>query len=75
VAAVGLIAYALGVVIDRMADSLDAVLRIDVGPHPAPVPTMRLRLMEVDDGRSPGSSNISEVACVSLGAPCSTSRL
>lgn len=52
VAALGLIAYALGVIIDRMADSLDAFWRTDVGRDLPPVPTMRLRMMQVDDGRS-----------------------
>jgi 8-oxo-dGTP pyrophosphatase MutT (NUDIX family) len=52
VAAIGLIAYALGVIIDRAADTLYVLVKSDLGPGLPPIPTMRLRMMELDDGRS-----------------------
>jgi 8-oxo-dGTP pyrophosphatase MutT (NUDIX family) len=52
VAAVGLVAYGLGVVVDRVADNLVAPWRSELKGAFPPIPIMRLRMMQLDDGRS-----------------------
>jgi hypothetical protein len=52
VGALGLIAYALGVLVDRVADGLDDLLAVRLAGDYPPVPIMRLRMMTLDDGRA-----------------------
>lgn len=52
VATVGLVAYSLGVIVDRVADNLDVLFKSKIKGEFPPIPIMRLRMMGLDDGKS-----------------------